>query len=105
MKTPISEPIFYKGWVIELYLENHGFSYRVTPPSFTPVAPIEDGWIYSTLSQARCAAKKLVKVETAALALELWLVEMYTINKLSIAEYESMYVSIREAYKIQGSKQ
>lgn len=103
MKTPIADPILYKGWTIKLYLESFGFSFQVLAPDYLPLGPIEDGWIYASTTEACLAAKRLIKLERAALSLEGWLLEAYGADKISLEEYESLQISIRDVY-VEGGK-
>ncbi|MDX2216655.1 MAG: hypothetical protein SFY66_25550 [Oculatellaceae cyanobacterium bins.114] len=95
MKTPILEPKTFRGWEINLYLEDGGFSFQVKPPVPFLFDVFDDGCIYGTSSQAYLAAKQFVRIEMVSIAVERWLSEVYEKDVISQVEYESLYYSLR----------
>lgn len=95
MRTPILDSKTFRGWEIKLYLENGGFSFQVKPPVPFLFDLFDDGCIYSTSSQAYTAAKRFIKVEMVAIAVERWLAEVYESDQIAQVEYESLYYSVR----------
>lgn len=97
MRTPILDSKTFRGWEIKLFLEGGGFSFQVKPPVPFLFDLFDDGYVYSTSSQAYTAARRFIKSEMVAISVERWLAEMYEVGNLSQEEYESLYFSVRSS--------